>query len=854
MKAGPESIDLNASANPSQNLGSGAAIADPILPDYSASVDLNRAKVGSAGIFKAAEIGPSRTIIASVAILALTFACYFKSLNCWFFSDDFLCLDYLYRIFHGEPFLLLQRMSSSWQDQSISLLYRPLCDLSLALDYSLWRSSAFGYHLSNLLLIAAASVLVFLLSKRLLEPLDPRGAFLPALFAGAIFAAYPLHIEPVLWIVCRADLASTALLLLFLYMCIGRLQNGQKFGLLPCLVFLCALLFKESAACASVMLFSYLLIVESKERNLLASFRLILPFVLITVAYFCLRFSVLGTFTGGYTGSLGQTMLQNWYGRIVDLDLPALIALSANLTVFKSDSLILSILRSSYLLMAAIIAIRIPIMPWTERLTRILLFLTVCVALALLPTFQVVSLSSALTNSRVFYLASAFLIPLALAALYPLKEEADQTVERWKQIHNILQKSSQLALSVLLISFSIMTVASIDPWVEGSKMLTELRSSLISELKKLGPAEHAIVLNFPASHNGSHLMYEFRELQTIVGPVFGIDYSRKIVALDEYPDFIASRAQRLKDLLADPDKKVLWFDRDSLTLAQIARVDGVGSTVSPLLDKQSSMSASAIGSVEVKGQEQEKLGNATATMLPLTCDRVDQDAFMASFASPIPFREASQLEFDVEWKKMLGRPVVAFAFCNGNTIPSEEDLFYLRLNFAGSGRHKYTVSVFDIPGLNPHGRGESKLYLRVTRGSKVHAIRFIEESELAQLRPRIETFRSLANGNLAIKAGVQAVVEMDVSKVRGAKSILLEISKPNLMFNFGKVSSHDPHQNKNAALSLNLQGRTLSFPLDMNTFKENALYQMRICAVDKKGRLIGGFSDPIVLDRRNSKL
>ena len=71
--------------------------------------------------------------------------------------------------------------------------YRPITTTSFALDYSLWGTNPFGYHLTNLLLHILNVILIYFLINRL----GGRGlAFLAALF----FAAHPIHTESVSWI------------------------------------------------------------------------------------------------------------------------------------------------------------------------------------------------------------------------------------------------------------------------------------------------------------------------------------------------------------------------------------------------------------------------------------------------------------------------------------------------------------------------------------------------------------------------------------------------------------------------------------------------------------------------------
>lgn len=95
-------------------------------------------------------------------------------------------------------------------------LYRPLTVLSLALNW--WMNGVFGaasaspflFHLTNVLLHAAASVLVFVFAERLSLS---RWA---ALAAALVFAVHPLHTEPVASVYNRSELLAALFGLAFL--------------------------------------------------------------------------------------------------------------------------------------------------------------------------------------------------------------------------------------------------------------------------------------------------------------------------------------------------------------------------------------------------------------------------------------------------------------------------------------------------------------------------------------------------------------------------------------------------------------------------------------------------------------
>ena len=833
-------------------------------------------------------LNPSNLIVVA-GIVLVSFVSYWKSLSCFFFSDDLLCVDYLYKIFNGQPQMLLERMLSPWQDRSISLLYRPLCDLSLALDYLIWATNSFGFHLTNLLMHSASSVVLYFFLRHLLRNsgTNRQDVTVCAALAAGIFAASPLHVEPVLWIVCRADLASTVLVLAVLLFASVRFCQEKSLGISVCILYLAALLFKESAACSAGILFASLFICDTKassyKQKALSVLRFMLPVLLVTPIYFVLRFCVLGTLIGGYVGSLGDALSRNGFSRIVDLDWAALIGLSANLVVFPSDCIILNLLRSIYLLLAAFLLVRAVIAPWDARTTTILSFLLIASIMALVPAFQVIGVTPTLNNSRIFYLASAFIIPLLVVAVYPLGS----------QVRRSLRLGAMISLSSMLLVFILMCSMSLDPWVEGSNLLRSLQAKLAlamdkqaalsvsaelldqstdkqKELSEYSGEKHPLflVLNFPANYHGSHLMYEFRELMVLMGPAFfgQKNYSQKLEALDEYPDFVASRVQRLQSKVFDSGTRVLWFDKSDSSLEDF-HPEEVSQNVFENGNKQNSTDA--------------VLENAR-------CDIKDQKAYLARFGMPLRFTGADQIEILIKCKKSLKRAFIAMSFAQdganrssskgpdasgkpisgaaltcsdptgsrtksdttGNAdLPTVPDDYYLRFDLGQDGEQFCRISAFDLRRHLNCGP-MSPLKLRVDKGTEILRCTLLPEKSLGYIDVSKDTITELRNGNFAFKPSQAAEISLDVSHIDNARGMFLEISKPNFQFNFGKVFSHDPRPSKCAARTMRINERSNVFRLQAKEMPPGAFYQLRVCATDDQGRLIGGFSDPITFDLR----
>lgn len=141
---------------------------------------------------------PSRlTLLGILGIGVLVVASYLPALRAGFVWDDVILTK--------GP--VIRQWSGLWNiwlspsDIENERHYWPMVFTSFWLEHKLWGLAPFGYHLVNVLLHAAISLLVWRLLARLAVP----GAW----FAGALFAVHPLHVESVAWVIERKDLLSS---------------------------------------------------------------------------------------------------------------------------------------------------------------------------------------------------------------------------------------------------------------------------------------------------------------------------------------------------------------------------------------------------------------------------------------------------------------------------------------------------------------------------------------------------------------------------------------------------------------------------------------------------------------------
>lgn len=91
--------------------------------------------------------------------------------------------------------------------------YRPLAWITSGLDYMIWETEAFGYHLTSLLLHAVNAILFYFLARRLLElariTTSNRKELLSiAFFSALFFSSHPLRVEVVAWASARNDVVA----------------------------------------------------------------------------------------------------------------------------------------------------------------------------------------------------------------------------------------------------------------------------------------------------------------------------------------------------------------------------------------------------------------------------------------------------------------------------------------------------------------------------------------------------------------------------------------------------------------------------------------------------------------------
>lgn len=195
-----------------------------------------------------------------LAVVALALAVYANSLNGELFYDDDYAIQRNKDVTapHAVPWTHLFS-SDYWgmpmADERSHKSFRPLVVLTFRWNHALHGLEPWGYHAVNVAIHALASLLSMLAARTILL-----GAERPALLAGLLFAAHPVHTEAVAGVVGRAELMCyVAYLGAFLAGARAAQPYATLFGwqLCACLCTAAATLCKETGVTIVGVLFFY---------------------------------------------------------------------------------------------------------------------------------------------------------------------------------------------------------------------------------------------------------------------------------------------------------------------------------------------------------------------------------------------------------------------------------------------------------------------------------------------------------------------------------------------------------------------------------------------------------------------
>ncbi len=202
--------------------------------------------------------------LAAFLIFVVSVLIYLPSMNNDFVWDDVIEIQKEYHKFKNKSFFnsLIPRTSKN----KTKSYYRPLTFFSLYYDFNLWKNNPVGFHLTNILVNAFSSVLIYFLYLLVLKKFKIDARENIALFSALLFTVHPMHVESVSWIAGRTDVLCS---MFFLAAFIAHIKSYEKwlYIIFTCLLFYLSLLSKELAAAFPFSILAYELISNKRLKK-----------------------------------------------------------------------------------------------------------------------------------------------------------------------------------------------------------------------------------------------------------------------------------------------------------------------------------------------------------------------------------------------------------------------------------------------------------------------------------------------------------------------------------------------------------------------------------------------------------
>ncbi|MGB2631210.1 MAG: tetratricopeptide repeat protein [Candidatus Omnitrophota bacterium] len=238
-----------------------------------------------------------KIIGAGLLVFIVAFMVYANTLlNDFIWDDEYLILNNS----QVKSFTHLPKVFKTYVgygSENINNFYRPIQEISNMIDYFLWGEYPVGFHLTNVVLHALVSLMVFLFLFYV------SGDVLASCIAALFYSVHPVHSEAIAYIAGRADSLYAFFMLLSLVLFIrhvNRVKTGKSgiaLYILSIFFFIISLLSKEIIITMPLLIFLYMAFFlknRGEFNSVYAKLKLRwIPYAVVAGVYAYLRLTVL---------------------------------------------------------------------------------------------------------------------------------------------------------------------------------------------------------------------------------------------------------------------------------------------------------------------------------------------------------------------------------------------------------------------------------------------------------------------------------------------------------------------------------------------------------------------------------
>ncbi|XP_066909722.1 protein O-mannosyl-transferase Tmtc3 [Halyomorpha halys] len=204
--------------------------------------------------------------IRALIISVISILCYYNSFNCGFVFDDISAIKENRDLRPHTPWknvFFNDFWGTAIHKEQSHKSYRPLCVITFRLNYYLQQLDPYGYHIVNVLLHTAVSLLYLKTCSMFLPDL-------PSFIATVLFTVHPIHTEAVTGVVGRAETLSSVFFLSAFIFYVNAAKDKNKVGWqslsLTVICIISAMLCKEQGITMTAICAVYEIFVRQKIR------------------------------------------------------------------------------------------------------------------------------------------------------------------------------------------------------------------------------------------------------------------------------------------------------------------------------------------------------------------------------------------------------------------------------------------------------------------------------------------------------------------------------------------------------------------------------------------------------------
>lgn len=413
--------------------------------------------------------------------------------------------------------------------------YQPLTILTYAAEYSFFGLNPVIYHLTNLILHIANSLLVFWFIFLL------SGSIRASLLSSLLFAIHPLHVESVAWVAERKDVLSTFFFMLTLIAYLKYLRERKiGFYIISLIMLIISLLSKPMAVTmpAILLLLDFFTNAQNTPPQTPPGARLRkiliekIPYIIIALIFVIVTYMTQKAYGAVRDYSdipLIKRMMIPFYGAIfylIKMILPIFLSAIYPYPQQIETSLLIKLIASTLLFfIIAFLVIK------SLKKTKLIAFGFLFYIITILPVLQIIPIGHAIVADRYFYIPS-------IGIFYIISFYTAKILENPSRKNDNMRTIATYATIAFLIFFAILTLQRCKVWKNG----VVLWNDVLSKYPKASLPHNNLGNTYKSQGDIEKALYHYQQAIEIE-PTYAMAYYNRATTYND----IGKAEEALKD-------------------------------------------------------------------------------------------------------------------------------------------------------------------------------------------------------------------------------------------------------------------------------------------------------------------